>query len=122
MVLSVPTVVSPTGVTLTFDLSIARSTETGCRRWIKIWASSRKKTVLGVSQKVKLKLVASLDMILSNKRMIKVLISLCGCAGWSAHLLFANPPKTGFLALRLISYNIISAHATISLHQVTVLP
>ena len=30
-------------------------------------------------------------MILSNKRITKVLIRLRGCAGWSAPLLFANP-------------------------------
>ena len=35
-------------------------------------------------------------MILSSKRITKALISLRGCAGWSAPLLFANPPKTGF--------------------------
>ena len=36
-------------------------------------------------------LAASLDMILSNKQITKVLIRLCGCAGWSAPLLFAKP-------------------------------
>ena len=30
-------------------------------------------------------------MILSNKRIIKALIRLRGCAGWSEPLLFANP-------------------------------
>ena len=30
-------------------------------------------------------------MILSKKRITKVLIRLRGCAGWSAHVLFANP-------------------------------
>ena len=32
-----------------------------------------------------------LDMILSKKQIIKALISLRGCAGWSAPSLFANP-------------------------------
>ena len=35
-------------------------------------------------------LVASLDMILSNKRITKMLIRLRKCAGWSATLLFTN--------------------------------
>ena len=43
------------------------------------------------SQKIEISLVASLDIILSNKRIIKALISLRGCASWSAPLLFANP-------------------------------
>ena len=36
-------------------------------------------------------LVASLDMILSKKRITKAQTSLCGCSGWSAPLLFALP-------------------------------
>ena len=35
--------------------------------------------------------VASLEMILSKKRITKALISLRGYAGWSAPLLFSNP-------------------------------
>ena len=42
------------------------------------------------SQNSKTSLVASLDMILSNKQITKVLIRLRRCAGWSAPLLFAN--------------------------------
>ena len=43
-------------------------------------------------------------MALSKKRTTKALISLCRCAGWSVPLLLATPPpKTGFLASRLIS-------------------
>ena len=38
-------------------------------------------------------------MILTKKRITKALISLRRCAGWSAPVLFSNPPKTGFLAL-----------------------
>ena len=37
-------------------------------------------------------------MILSSKRVTKALIRLRGCECWSAPLLFAKPPKTGFLA------------------------
>ena len=37
----------------------------------------------------------SLD-ILCNKRITKALIRLRGCAGWSAHLLFANPRRQVF--------------------------
>ena len=65
-----------------------------------------RKPVFGVSDKVRFKpvssatetsckidilLVARLDMILSKKRITKALISLRGCAGWSAPVLFANP-------------------------------
>ena len=35
-------------------------------------------------------LVASLDVILSSKRLTKALIRMCRCAGWSASLLFPN--------------------------------
>ena len=64
------------------------------------------KPVFGVCDKARLKpvstttetnynsdslLVASLDMILSNKRIAKALIRLRGCAGWSAPLLFETP-------------------------------
>ena len=40
------------------------------------------------SLKIEILLVASVDMILSNKQNTKVLIRLCGCTGWSAPLLF----------------------------------
>ena len=39
----------------------------------------------------KLKLVASLDMILSIEKITKALIRLCRCAGWSVPMLLANP-------------------------------
>ena len=58
------------------------------------------KPVFGVSNKAKLTPVSSLknkisaatslDMILSKKQITWALISLCGCTGWSAPLLFAN--------------------------------
>ena len=40
--------------------------------------------------------VASLNMPLSRKLITRALISLRGCADWSAPLLFRKPPKTGF--------------------------
>ena len=48
------------------------------------------KPVFGVSEK------ASLDMVLSKKQITKALISLCGWAGWSVPLLFANPRRQVF--------------------------
>ena len=70
------------------------------------------KPVFGISNKVRLKSVssatetsynieispvASLHMILSIKRITKALIRLCGCAGWSAAVLFENPRRQVFL-------------------------
>ena len=64
-----------------------------------------RKPVYGASNKVRFKqacsatetcskidilLVVSLDMILSNMQITKALTRLCGCAGWSAPLLFAR--------------------------------
>ena len=43
------------------------------------------------SYKTEISLEASLDMTLSKKRITKALISLRGCAGWSAPVLFVNP-------------------------------
>ena len=42
-------------------------------------------------KKIEFLLVASLDMILSNKPITMALIRLRGYASWSAPLLFANP-------------------------------
>ena len=42
------------------------------------------------SWKIEISPEASLDMILSKKRITKALISLRGCAGWSVPLLVAN--------------------------------
>ena len=47
-------------------------------------------------QKIEISLVASLDMILCNKRITKALIRLRGRAGWSAPVLFANPRRQVF--------------------------
>ena len=49
-----------------------------------------------ISKKIEISRVASLDIILSNKRITKALIRLRGCAGWSAPLLFAYPRKQVF--------------------------
>ena len=66
-----------------------------------IWASSQQNLSSGFPSKrdsnhspqlrFESSLEASLDMILSSKRITKVLISLRGCAGWSASLLFTTP-------------------------------
>ena len=69
------------------------------------WASKRQLSLstgfptkrVRLAKKVDISLVASLDMILSNKRITKALISLRRCVDWSAPLLFANP-WTGFLS------------------------
>ena len=50
--------------------------------------------------KIEILLLASLDMILFNKRITRVLIWLGGCAG--LHLCCSQIPKTGFLTSRLI--------------------
>ena len=49
------------------------------------------------SWKIEIWLEASLDIVLSNKRITKVLIRLPGCAGWSRPVLFANPGRQVFL-------------------------
>ena len=48
------------------------------------------------SQIIEISLVASLHMMLSKKRITKVLISLRGCAGGSVPVLFANPRRQVF--------------------------
>ena len=48
------------------------------------------------SYKIEVSLVASLDILLSNKRITKALIRLRGCAGWSAPVLFAKPRRQVF--------------------------
>ena len=45
------------------------------------------------SKNMETSLVASLDMILSKKRITKALISLGGHPDWSALVLFANPRR-----------------------------
>ena len=71
------------------------------------WASSQESLSLGfltrtevipkpacsateTSLKIEISFVASLDIILANKRITKELIRLRGCAVWGAPLLFAN--------------------------------
>ena len=51
------------------------------------------------SKNIKISLVASPDIILSNKRITKVLIRL-GNAQAGLHLCCSQTPKTGFLATR----------------------
>ena len=41
-------------------------------------------------------LVASFEMILSDKRITEALIRLCGCTGWTAPLLFRNQQRQFF--------------------------
>ena len=49
-----------------------------------------------LAKKMNFSLVASLDMILAKKGITKALIRLCGCAGWSAPLLFAHNHRQVF--------------------------
>ena len=46
-----------------------------------------------LSYKIEISPVASLNMVLSKKRITKALIRLRGCAGWSAPVLFAKPRR-----------------------------
>ena len=58
------------------------------------------------SKNIRISLETSLYMILSIQQIAQALIRLREFAGWSAPLLFANPPKTGFLASRpKLKYN-----------------
>ena len=76
-----------------------------------IWASSRENLpsvfstrscsnqpaqLQRLARNLKVRFVASLDAILSNKRITKALIRLRGCAVWSAPLLFAKHRRQGF--------------------------
>ena len=54
-------------------------------------------SAIETSWKIEIWPVTNLDMLLSKKRIIKALIRLCGCAGWTAPLLFANPRRQVFL-------------------------
>ena len=56
------------------------------------------KLVLRVPNTCKVRLIeislrASLDIIISNKRITKTLIRLYRCLGWSVPLLFTNPGR-----------------------------
>ena len=64
------------------------------------------------SKKIENLLDASLDTIISSKQIIKVLIRLHGCTGWSAPVLFIYPGdrfSPFFLAYQHISTIIINA-------------
>ena len=78
---------------------------------VQLYGPRREKPVFGVSDKARFKsvssatetsskiemsLLPSVDIILSKKRITKALTRLRGCAGWSAHVLFANPRRQGF--------------------------
>ena len=66
-----------------------------------IWASSRENLSSGFqtkrlsNQSLQLQRLAR-KLILLDKRITKVLISLRGCAGWSAPVLFPNPQRQVF--------------------------
>ena len=47
-------------------------------------------------------------MVLSNKRIIKALIRLRGCTGWSAPLLFANPEDRFSSSRPIFDYPLLS--------------
>ena len=64
--------------------------------FLKIRDSNQSPQLQRLPRKLKITLVANLDMIFFNKRITKVLIRLRGCAGWSAPLLFAAPRRRGF--------------------------
>ena len=59
-------------------------------------ASFKPVSATETSWKIEISPVASLHMILSKKRITKVLIRLRGCAGWSALLLLATPGRQIF--------------------------
>ena len=65
------------------------------RYFNKIKRTSRLGRLLALPLEI-LSLMASPDMILCNERITKALIRLCGCAGWSAPLLFANHRRQVF--------------------------
>ena len=50
-------------------------------------------SVTEISKKIEISFGVSFDIILSKKRITKALISLRGCAGWSAPVLFATPRR-----------------------------
>ena len=53
-------------------------------------------TAIETSLKIEISLAASLDKIILDKRPTKALISLRGCAGWSAPVVFVNPRRQVF--------------------------
>ena len=69
-----------------------------------VWVSDKARlkpfsSATETSWNIEIMLVASLDMILSNKPITKALISLWVCTGWSAPLLFTNHQRQVFLCL-----------------------
>ena len=47
-------------------------------------------------------------MILSKTRIAKALISLHGCTGWSAPLLFSNPEDSFFVSRPICAYSVLA--------------
>ena len=56
-----------------------------------------------ISYKIEISPVTSKHMILSKKRIPKVLIRLCGWAGWFAPVLFATPRRQVFSRPEIVS-------------------
>ena len=65
--------------------------EKTCRRVSEKWRFKPSCSGTEISYKIEISLVASLDMILFNQQITKMLISLRGCTGWSAPLLLESP-------------------------------
>ena len=99
---------------------------------INIWAMSRENLSSGVSDRVSLKPVCaatetrqrleildfpSISIILSRQWTTKALISLSGCAGWSAPLLFAYGIKQVFFMTRLICFSAFQRSESLSGHD-----
>ena len=59
------------------------------------------------SYRLELSAIASRDFILSRQRTTKALIRLCGCAGWSAPLLFAYGIKMFFHYMAHIMFSVL---------------
>ena len=91
---------------LSLSLISSKWSSSVINEWDINWASTRQNLSSGfltkrdsnqspqlqrLARNFKISLVASLEMILSKTRITKALISLRGCAGWSAALFFANP-------------------------------
>ena len=84
-----------------------------------------------ISQKVEISPVPSLHMILTKTRITKALISLRGCAGWSAPVLFTNPRRQVFsrcssnfisqtyVARSLVSLTYLLIHERLKITQIS---
>ena len=64
-----------------------------------VFVEARLKAVYSATEtswKIEISPVASLHMLLSKKRITKVMIRLCRCTGWYVSLLLANPRRQVF--------------------------